>query len=130
MFPGLRRFRPLACLACLVALAAVGRADAGWMGFRNDTSMTLVVQEAGAKPAKPQKIFANETVRDTPPAGAQRSFSITDAAHPDKPLYTGKFSTPAANENVLYVIKPDGKGGVTIETVSSPAGVSKYGPKR
>jgi hypothetical protein len=130
MFSGLRRFRPLAFLACLAVLAVAGRTDAGWMGFRNDTSLTLIVQEAGSRPAKPQKIFANETVRDTPPAGAQRTFSIIDAAHPDKPLYTGKFNTPAANENVLYVIKPDGKGGITIETLSSPVGVSKYGPKR
>jgi hypothetical protein len=100
------------------------------MGFRNDTSLTLIVQETGSKAAKPQKIFANETVRDMPPAGAQRTFAITDAAHPEKPLFTGKFATPAASENVLYVIKPDAKGGLTIEAVTSTAGVSKYGPKR
>jgi hypothetical protein len=99
------------------------------MGFRNDTSMTLIVQETGSKAAKPQKIFANETVRDMPPAGAQRTFAIIDASHPDKPLFTGKFTTPAASENVLYVIKPDGKGGVKIEAVTSSASVSKYGPK-
>jgi hypothetical protein len=130
MFPRLRRFRPLASLACLVVLAVAGPTDAGWMGFRNDTSLTLVVQETSSKTAKPQKVFANETVRDTPSAGGQRTFTITDAAHPNKPLYTGKFGTPAANENVLYVIKSDGKGGVTIETISSPVGVSKFGPKR
>ena len=96
MFPRFRHFRPLALLTPLVLLAAVGRADAGWMGFRNDTSATLVIQETGRHSAKPQKVFANETVRDTPPAGAQRTFTISDSAKPDKPLYTGRFAGPAA----------------------------------
>ena len=135
MLPGLRHFRRLALLACLFCLADVGRAAAGWMGFRNDTSATLVVQETtsaggGARPGKPQKIFANETVRETPPAGGQRTFRIADAAHPDTPLFTGRLASPAANENVLYVIKSDGKGGLTIEAVNSPASVSKSPPKR
>jgi len=132
MFPRFRHFRRAALLTCLACLVAAGPVDAGWMGFRNDTSATLIVQEAvaGGRSGKPQKVFANETVRDTPPAGAQRTFTITDAAHPDKPLYTGRFSTPAEAENVLYVIKSDGKGGLVIDAVKSPAGVSKHTPKR
>jgi hypothetical protein len=132
MFPRFRHFRRLALPIVLLVLAVTGSADAGWMGFRNDTSATLVVQEtvAAGRPGKPQKIFANETVRDTPSAGAQRTFTISDPAKPDKPLYTGRFPAPAENENVLYVIKSDGKGGLVIDVVKTPAGVSKYQPKR
>jgi hypothetical protein len=135
MFPGLRYFRSAALLTCLVCLTYGGRATAGWMGFRNDTSTTLIIQETvpaggGTRPGKPQKIFANETVRETPPAGGQRAFTIADAAKPDKPLFNGKLASPPANENVLYVIKSDGKGGLTVEAVSSPAAVTKHPPKR
>jgi hypothetical protein len=130
MFPRFRHFRRLAFVIPLLFLADVGGAEGGWMGFRNDTSATLVVQETSTRSIKPQKIFVNETVRDTPPAGAQRTFTITDPAKPDKPLYTGRFPAPADNENVLYVIKSDGKGGLTIEAIKSPAGVSKHTPKR
>ena len=123
MFPRFRHFRPLYLLTCVACLVAAGGADAGWMGFRNDTAQTLVIQEtvSTSRPGKPQKIFANETVRDTPAAGVQRTFTIADAAHPDKPLYTGRFAAPADAENVLYVIKSDGKGGLLIEAVKTPA---------
>jgi hypothetical protein len=132
MFSRFRQLRFPALLVPALCLAADTPAAAGWMGFRNDTSMTLVVQEtvSAGRAGKPQKIFANETVRDTPSAGSQRAFAITDAAHPGKPLYTGRFATPAESENVLYVIKADGKGGLTIETVKTPVGVSKHKPKR
>ena len=129
MFP---RFRHLRILATLAVIAFAGRADAGWMGFRNDTSATLVIQEtvSTGRPGKPQKIFANETVRDTPPAGTHRTFAIYDAGRSDKPLFSGRFPTPADNENVLYVLKSDGKGGVTIQAIKSPAGVGRSNPKR
>ena len=102
------------------------------MGFRNDTSATLVLQEtvASGRSGKPQKVFANETVRDTPPAGTHRTFTIYDAGRSDKPLYSGRFAAPADNENVLYVLKSDGKGGITIQAIKSPAGVSRTSPKR
>jgi hypothetical protein len=129
MFP---HFRHLRIVAVLAVVAFSGQADAGWMGFRNDTSGTLIIQEvvSTGRPGKPQKVFANETVRDTPPAGAQRTFAIYDAGRSDKPLFTGRFPTPADNENVLYVLKSDGKGGVIIQAIKSPAGVSRTSPKR
>ena len=136
MFPGLRHFRLPALLTCLVCLADVGPAAAGWMGFRNDTPATLVIQETvsvggGSRPGRPQKVFANETVREAAPAGAQRTFTIADATRPDRPLFTGRFPGPPAHENVLYVIKPDGKGGLTIEAVTTAAAVSRPAkPKR
>ena len=135
MFPTLRHFRPLTLLIAVICLAGPAQAAGGWMGFRNDTTGTLVVQETvsvgtGNRPGKPQKIFANETVRETPPAGGQRTFTIADPAKPDKPLFTGRFASPAENENVLYAIKSDGKGGLTVEAITSAASVSKYPPKR
>jgi hypothetical protein len=124
--------------ACLLVPDSVW-ADGGWIGFRNDTGTTLVIQETvavgtGSRSGKPQKIFANETVRETPPTGGgQRSFTITDPGRPDKPLYTGLFPAPATNENVLYAIKTDGKGGLIIEAIKTPAASTsktKPPPKR
>ena len=130
MFSRFRHFRSLALLVAFVL--AAGRADAGWMGFRNDTSATLVIQESisPGRPGKPQKIFANETVRDVPPAGTHRMFSIFDPGRPDRPLFSGRFPAPADNENVLYVLKSDGKGGLRIEAIKTPAGVSRTNRKR
>jgi hypothetical protein len=119
------RLRYTAAVAALMVIGEV--ASAGWMGFRNDTSNTLVIQEAitdGKAPrfGRLQKLFSSETVRDTPQGTGQRQFLIFDATKPDKPLYTGSFPTPAKNENILYVIKSDGKGGLTIEALKTPAG--------
>lgn len=110
----------------VAVVATAAPLSAGWMGFRNDTPNTLVIQEAipdGRAPrfGRLQKLFSSETVRDTPPTGGQRQFQIFDATKPDKPLYTGNFPCPAKNESVLYVIKSDGKGGLTIEALKVPA---------
>jgi hypothetical protein len=139
MFSVLRHLRIAIFAAALLLVSSPARADGGWMAFRNDTGTTLIVQEmvvvgTASRSGKPQKIFANETVRETPPAGGgQRSFAISDAGRPDKPLYTGAFAAPAANENVLYAIKSDGKGGLIIEAIKSPVvstSKSKTPPKR
>ena len=122
--------------AAVLALAHPAGALAGWMGFRNDTTMTVLIQEtvtAGpiVRQGKPQKVFANETVRDTPAAGGTRKFTIFDAAKPDEAIYTGNFPCPAATENVLFVIKSDGKGGLTIEATKTPTmGTTPVRPKK
>src|SRR5262249_39607120 len=100
-------------------------ADIGWMGFRNDTGKILIIQEtvsigSASRPGKPQKIFANETVRDTSSGGGQRSFTIYESGKPDKTLYSGVFSAPAANENVLYAMKFNSKGDLVIDAIRSP----------
>jgi hypothetical protein len=134
MFLILRHLRFAALVTPLFLFAEPGRAAGGWMGFRNDTGVTLVIQETvGSRQGRPQKIFANETVRDTPPSGASRTFVIYESGRPDAPLHTGPFRTPADGENVLYIIKSDGKGGLTIEAVKTPAPsgvVKKTSPKR
>jgi hypothetical protein len=135
MFTHLRHLRIAALLTLLVLFADAAQAGAGWMGFRNDTGMTLVIQETVAsRPGRPQKIFANETIRDTPPSpGATRTFVIYESGKSDKPLHTGPFPAPATAENVLYVIKSDGKGGLMFEAVKTPAPTSvvkKTNPKR
>ena len=109
-------------VCCLLALE--GSAFAGWFGFQNDTNQTLVVQEnlssgSMVRLGKPQKLFTNEAFRDNSTATGQRRFSIYDAAKPDKLLYSGTFNSPAAHENLMYVIKPDGKGGLVIEIQKS-----------
>jgi hypothetical protein len=136
MFSDLRHLRIAGLTTVFLLVTEPARADAGWMGFRNDTGTTLIIQETvavgtGSRQSKPQKIFANETVRDTPPSGgAHRVFTIYDSAHPDKPLYTGRFPAPPANENVLYVIKLH-KGELVIEPIkTAAASTAKTHPKR
>jgi hypothetical protein len=130
MFPTLRT---LVVVAAVGLAAGPASAAGGWMGFRNDTGGTLVIQETVAsRPGRPQKIFANETVRDTPGGAGPRVFAIFDLERPGKALYSGPFPVPGAGENVLYVIKSDGKGGLTIDVVKSPtaAGVLKKLPAK
>jgi hypothetical protein len=136
MFRVFRHLRIASLSGLVLIVALTSNAHAGWMGFRNDTGKTLVIQETVSvgtttRPGKPQKIFANETVRDTPlSGGGQRAFSIFEAAYPSKPLYTGTFPAPAANENVLYVIKLS-KGELVIEAVKTAAvSTSKVPAKR
>src|SRR5947209_15463007 len=81
----------------LLALGGPAAAWAGSMGFRNDTNLTLVVQEIVVinnqpKPGKPQKMNNGDVIRDTPVgAAAQRQFLIFDAKNPNQPIYTGNF---------------------------------------
>jgi hypothetical protein len=133
MFSNCRHFRFIFAVVPLLCLVTSAHAQNGWLGFRNDTTLTLIVQEtvpagSSSRPGKPQKIFANETVRETTHKGGQRTFTIADATRADKPLFTGRLAGPAANENMLYVIKSDGKGGLSVEAVSSP--VASKPPKR
>jgi hypothetical protein len=136
MFPGFSHFRYTPLLGLLILLADPTRVLAGWMGFRNDTGMTLVIQEtvtigAATRQGKPQKIFANETIRDTPPVGGgQRSFTISESGKAEKVMHKGNFASPAANENVLYVIKLDAKGGIAIDTVKTPVAPPKKPPTK
>lgn len=120
-------FRPVGLLGVLIALTGADTASAGWMGFRNDTKETLVIQETfiingQARLGRPQRLFGGESVRDTQCAGGQRQISIYDTKDGKQPLYTGSFPCPRANENILYCIKPDGRGGLLIEALKSPAG--------
>ena len=136
MFVSLRQSRLLYLPALLVMAVAPATADGGWMGFRNDTRTTLIIQESVAvgttsRPAKPQKIYSDETIRDHPSISkAQRRFSIADAAHPDTVLYSGTFPCPPANENVLFVIKLSKRGKLAIEAIRTPTGISRARPKR
>jgi hypothetical protein len=105
------------------------------MGFKNETSMTLVIQEQfgtgnSIRYGKPQKIFPNETVRDFPPPGGQRKFVIFDAAKPDKPIFTGSLNCPSASENFLFSLNADDKGSLTTELSKSPAGGAFTSPKK
>jgi hypothetical protein len=122
----LQHFRLSCLLGLSVAIAGNARADAGWMGFRNDMKDTIVIQETLVingqnKPGRPQRLFTGDAIRDTQFVGPQRRISIFDLKNTKQPIYTGNFNCPAANENLLYCIKSDGKGGVTIEVIKTPA---------
>jgi hypothetical protein len=108
--------------ALLCSTFASADPSSGWMGFRNQTGMTLLIQEtyANGRQGAAQKVFANEMIRDNPNMAGQRKFTIYSAKDPDKPIYTGNFSCPNGRENVLYILKSDGKGGVSIESVKIP----------
>jgi hypothetical protein len=124
------KFRHFILLGAAFALIGAESASAGWMGFRNDTKDTIVLQETiivggQAKQAKPQRLFTGEAVKETQWTGVQRKISIFDTKNPNTPLHTANFPCPAANENFLYAIKSDGKGGITIETIKTPATPAK-----
>jgi hypothetical protein len=127
----LRYFRLIGLAGLVIALTGADTANAGWMSFRNDTKDTIVIQETvivggQPRPGRPQRLFTGEAVRDTQFAGPQRRISIFDSKNTNQPIYTGSFPCPAANENLLYSIKTDPKGGITIEAIKSPAA----GPKK
>jgi len=121
MFPFIRTLLP--CFLAIFMMGELTCAQAGWMGFRNDTAKTIIVQElvptsSGSKPGLSQKIFANETVRDSSTrSGVKRTFTICEASKPDKAIYTGQFSVPSEDENVLFILKSDGRGGIMVEVV-------------
>lgn len=121
MLPFIRTLLP--SLLSILMMGELASAQAGWMGFRNDTAKTIVVQETvptstGSRQGLSQKIFANETVRDSSTrTGGQRSFTIYDAAKPEKAIHSGQFPVPAENENVLFILKSDGRGGIIVEAI-------------
>jgi hypothetical protein len=115
-----------ACLVGGILIASASDLNAGWMGFQNETKETVVVQETiivngQQKPGRPQRLNTGEAVRDTQCQGVQKQIAIYSAKNTDVPLFTGKFPCPAVNENVLYIIKPDGNGGITVEPKKTPA---------
>lgn len=112
-----RRFWFTCLLGAFILLATADGVFAGWMGFQNQTKDTIIVQEAQGRP---QRLFSGESTRDNTAPGGQKSISIIDPKNPNKPLYTGTFATPSATENILYVIKMDAKGAITVETVKTP----------
>ena len=129
-----RYFWKIGLLGVLLALAGSNSAFAGWMGFRNDTKDTIVVQETiivngQLKQNKPQRLFTGEAVRDTQCTGPQRKISIFDPKNPNTPIFTGNVPCPAANENILYLIKADGKGDITMDVIKTPC-LSVISPKK
>jgi hypothetical protein len=109
-------------------------AFAGWMGFRNDTKETIVIQETitvngQPRPGNTRRLFSGEAVRDVGGVG-QRQISVFDLRKPNKPIYTGSFPCPAANENILYLLTSDGKGGITVDSVKTPVQLSPIAKKK
>src|SRR5262245_28791498 len=81
MFRFLRHFPAVLTLTSFLILANPDQVFAGWMGFRNDTQMTLMIQETvtsgkTTRAGKPQKVFANETVRDSVASTGNRTYTI------------------------------------------------------
>ncbi len=117
-------------LGILYLFLSAGDLFAGWMGFRNDTKKTIIIQEVFAgnpqpRLGRPQKLFAGEAVRDRPAFPGQRKFNIFDGKNPNQPIYVGTFLNPQPKDNILYSIKSDGKGGVTVEAITSNPGTMK-----
>lgn len=128
----LRYFGLCLLLGVAIPLVDARSAFAGWMGFRNDSKETIIIQETvqvggQTRPGRPQRLFAGEAVRDTPAAGGQRRITIFDPNNANQPIYSANFPCPAANENILYCIKRDAKGVVSIDAVKSAV---ETGPKK
>lgn len=127
MCPTQATFWKAASAGILLLLISAGQSHADWMGFRNETGETLIIQETihsnnVVRLGKPQKLLKGEAVRNTLTGTAtKRRISIYDPKNPTKPLVCDDFPCPAPGENILYVIKSDGKGGITVEK-EKPAG--------
>jgi hypothetical protein len=110
-------------LVCALFFAVVSSSVAGWFGFRNDTKGQVVVQETitvngVARPGKPESLNSGDSVRDSQICpNNQRKFTIYDPK--GNVLYTNTLPCPGMNENILYVIKTDTKGKITVEPVKS-----------
>ena len=120
MFLSRKHLRIAIAAAAILVLGGDSALCAGTMAFRNDTKSTLILQETvivngQSRPGRPQKLFAGEMVRETWNLGGQRRFTIIYPNRPQQPLYSGSIPASSATENLLYILKPDGRGGVTIE---------------
>jgi len=100
---------------------------AGILGFKNETTITLTIQEVQPGPVirlgKAIKMIATETFSDTSSSGTTRRFKITDDK--GKELFDGYVQSPGGKENITYSIKSDGKGGIKLEAVRSGADEKK-----
>ena len=115
--------RPIAAVKLLVALAfglVASPAFAGFMVFANDTDKTILVQEVvtvnnQTRLGKVMRLFNGEALRDSLncPNGV-RKFSFYDSPTAKVPLLTESFPCPKKDENVVYSIQSDGKGGIKI----------------
>jgi hypothetical protein len=115
--------------ACFLGIAlTMARADvvlAGWMGYKNETNDAIVIQETivvngQQKPGRPQRLEAGQSTRDTQCQGTQKQISIFNPKNPNTALFTGNLACPGVNENILYIIRSDGKGGITLQPVKAP----------
>lgn len=92
---------------------------AGILGFKNETNMTLTIQEVKPGPleqlAKAVKLIATETFSDTGSLGTTRRFKIY--GDKNKLLFDGYVQSPSGKENITYSIKSDGNGGIKLEVV-------------
>lgn len=110
-------------LVVVLSCSILSSSFAGWFGFRNDTKEQVVVQETIvvngiARPGKPESLNSGDSVRDSQSCPSnQRKFTIYDPK--GTVLYSNTFPCPAMNENILYLIKKDMKGKITVEPVKS-----------
>jgi|GEM_PF-7122325 len=113
-------------LPLLLLILLPGSSSAGWMGFRNDTTATLLVQETVKVNDKPllgrvQKLIFGESVRDNSKGEhVEREFSIYDSRNPKVPLIVQKFPCPKPEENIIYALSFDAAGNLEWKAISSP----------
>ncbi len=119
-------FRRICVLGTIFVVLEPGALFAGWMGFRNDTKASIVIQETliingRAIVGKPQKLSSGETVRDIQfNVLGFRQITIYDAKNPKTPIYMGNFPCPGLRENVLYSLRMDKTGKIVVEAIRTP----------
>jgi hypothetical protein len=114
------RLLPLV-LAVTALFAAPVRADAGWITIRNDTTQTVVVQEAVTcngvvKRGTPVRLLPGETIREYRATTAAKSIEVFTAQKPAASLCRGDLD--CKDDNQTYSIRTDGKG-TTVKACSA-----------
>ena len=105
--------KSLAGLLVLAFFAAPAEAHGGWISWRNDTGMVLVIQETvlvnrQARTGKPQRLLPGELTRDAQLCPCLKRVTVFDPKNPTQPLYQGQFA--CGTDNVLFSIQGDARG--------------------
>ncbi len=102
-------FRPVYLRLQLLAVCGVAfsplTASAGWICIKNETKLTVVIQEVPDRPVlkrgKRVKLLPGEVYREYQPTDGERKVQVFDARDPAKPLCTTKIDWSAKGDMTL-----------------------------
>jgi hypothetical protein len=104
----------LLAVVCLAGAAPV--ADAAWLGFRNDTNGTLVVQGAsivnnGLRRGKPNRLLPGEVYWENILVPGPKLIEVYDIRQPNRPLHREIIQTAGTDLFYSIQIDPGSPGG-------------------
>ena len=117
-------------LSVVAFIAGPSKANAGWVGFRNDLGQAVVIQSSSAtknqaRQGNPQYVYPGETTWEWVPDHGVRTITISTASTPKTALYRLEVSAPDQGDQ-LFAIQREGKSGdVRVVKVHKPTGKAK-----